>query len=106
MKKKNSLINITQAQVISWTLALFFSLFLKISLTEEDTVEPLMNRHARGMRKVSVTGAGHLQGCKKYSHSVCMGVEKNTPGFIKAAISTAVHLQSFQFLLKAIRSLI
>ena len=65
------------AQVISWTLALFFSLFLKISLTEENTVEPLMSRHARDVRKVSVTGAGHLQECKKYSHRVCMGVEKN-----------------------------
>ena len=62
------------AQVISWTLALFFSLFLKISL------EPLMSRHAWDVRKVSVTGAGHLQECKKYSHRVCMGVEKNKVG--------------------------
>ena len=53
------------------------SFFLKISLTEENTVEPLMNRHARDVRKVSVAGAGHLQECKKYSHSICMGVEKN-----------------------------
>ena len=40
-------------------------------------MEPLMSRHARDVRKVSVTGAGHLQECKKYSHRVCMGVEKN-----------------------------
>ena len=82
------------------------SFFLKISFTEENTVEPLMSRHAQDVRKVYVTGADHLQGCKKYSHSVCMGVEKNKPGFMKAAISTAVHLKSFQFLLKAISSLI
>ena len=47
------------AQVISWTLALFFSLFLKISLTEDDIAEPLMSRHVRDVRKVSVTAAGH-----------------------------------------------
>ena len=65
------------AQVISWTLALFCSFFLKISFTEENTVEPLMSRHARDVRKVSVTGAGRLRECKKYGHRVCMGVEKN-----------------------------
>ena len=53
------------------------SFFLKISLTEENTAEPLMSGHARDVRKVSVTGAGHLQECKKYSHSVWTGVEKN-----------------------------
>ena len=64
-------------QVISWTLVLFCSFFLKISFTEENTVEPLMTRHAQEVRKVSVTGAGHLQECNKYSHRVCLGVEKN-----------------------------
>lgn len=64
-------------QVISWTLVLFCSFFLKTSFTEENTAEPLMSRQTRDLRKVSVTGAGHLQECKKYSHRVCMGVKKS-----------------------------
>ena len=43
------------AQLISWTLALFCSFFLKISFTEENTVEPLMSRHAYGNVKNTVT---------------------------------------------------
>ena len=48
----------------------FFSVifpFLRCHSTMElwSTVEALMNRHRQDAKKVSVTGAGHWQECKK-----------------------------------------
>ena len=56
------------AQIISWTLALFCSFFFKISFTEENTVEPLMSRHAYENVKNTVTKkARFCEGAHKYS---------------------------------------